>query len=128
MRELSIFPMKSSETHLHSLQTELLSILGLHLAAPCPGPSSHHYFHGNVIFPLQSYFCLMSSLSYYVVCEVPLVALVGCDIFVLSNLGELCFYHSYLSPQLIFSTFHSWQGQVLTTQKRASCVISPMIW
>ena len=62
------------------------------------------------------------------VCEAPLIALVGCDIFLLSNLGELCFYHLYVSPQLRFSTFHSWQGQVLTAQKRASCVISPVIW
>ena len=120
--------MKSNETHLHSLQTEFPSILWLHLAVPCPMPFSHHYFRGNVFFPLQSYFSLMGSLSCHVVCEAPLVALVGCDIFLLSNLGELCFYHLYVSPQLRFSTFHSWQGQVLTAQKRASGVISPVIW
>ena len=120
--------MKSNETHLHSLQTEFPSILWLHLAVPCPMPFSHHYFRGNVFVPLQSYFSLMGSLSCHVVCEAPLVALVGCDIFLLSNLGELCFYHLYVSPQLRFSTFHSWQGQVLTAQKRASGVISPVIW
>lgn len=81
----------------------------------------------NVIFPLQSYFCLMSSLSYYVVCEVP-VALVSCDIFVLSNLGELCFYHSYLSYTINIQHISLLARPSTDHSERASCVISPMIW
>lgn len=99
----------------------------LHFTVPCPVPFSHHYFHGNVFFSLKSYLSLMGSLSCHVFCEAPLIALVGCDIFLLSKLGELSFYHLYLLPQLIFSTFQSCPGQALTAQKRASCVISPVI-
>lgn len=110
---LSIFPIQVSETHLHSLQTELLSILGLHLRS-LPEPSSHHYFHGNVIFPLQSYFC--DEFTQLL-----------CDLWssprCLSWLWYLCplkpwrtlFLPLCYPTTSVFSTFHSWQGQVLTT-------------
>lgn len=109
-------PLTPDWTPLHS---------GTHLAAPCPGPSCFHYFHGNVSS------CNLTSGSEFtqLLCghEVPPRCL--------SWLWYLCPLKPWrtllydITTQInIQHIFTPWQGQVLTTQKRASCVISPMIW
>lgn len=57
--------------------------------------SSYHFFHWNVPFPLQSYLSLKISLNCHFLCGAPITAPAGCNIFLLLNLDELCFYYLY---------------------------------
>lgn len=56
---------------------------------------SYCFFYRNVVFPLKSYPSLKVFFNCLFLCGAPLVAQAGCNIILLSNLEEVCFYYLY---------------------------------